>query len=53
MIARKDEDVPGLLRTYGIDVLIDGVSGAEVPVFTDALHGRQDLDEVAEFPGDH
>jgi hypothetical protein len=44
--------VMGLFRADGVDVLEDGVGGALVPGLGDALHGRKDLDELAEFRGD-
>ncbi len=52
VIAGEDEDVLGLLGADGVDVLVDGVGGALVPGLGDALHGGQDLDELAEFVGD-
>jgi hypothetical protein len=52
VVAGEDEDVLGLFRADGVDVLEDGVGGALVPGLGDALHGRKDLDELAEFRGD-
>ena len=52
VVAGEDEDVFGLLGADGVDVLVDGVGGAHVPVGADALHGGQDLDELAELLGD-
>jgi hypothetical protein len=52
MVAGEDEDVLGLLRADGVDVLEDGVGGALIPALGNALHGRKDLDELAEFAGD-
>ena len=52
VVAGEDEDVLGLLGADGVDVLVDGVGGALVPGLRDALHGRQDLDELAELVGD-
>ncbi len=49
VVAGEDEDVLGLLGADGINVLINGVGGAHIPVVADALHGRQDLDEFADF----
>ncbi len=40
VVARKDDDVLGLFGADGVDVLVDGVGGALVPGFGDALHGR-------------
>ena len=42
----------GLLGADGVDVLVDGVGGALVPGLGDALHGGEDLDELAELVGD-
>ena len=52
VVAGEDEDVLGLLGADGVDVLVDGVGGALVPGLGDALHGRKNLDELAEFVGD-
>ena len=41
----------GLLGANGVDVLINGVGRAHVPVFADPLHRRQDLDELAQLIG--
>ena len=46
------KDVLGTLAADGIDVLVDGIGGSLVPVLADALHGRKDFDELAEFAGD-
>ena len=51
VVAGKNEDVLGLLGADGVDVLVNGVGGAHVPVVADALHGRQDLDELAQLAG--
>src|SRR5215471_15957266 len=42
--------MPRLLGADGIDVLVHRVSRSHVPVFTDALHRRQDLNELPQFP---
>ncbi len=52
VVAGEDEDVLGLLGADGVDVLVDGVGGALVPGLGDALHGGQDLDELAQLVGD-
>ena len=52
VVAGEDEHVLRLLGADGVDVLVDGVGRAHVPVGADALHGRQDLNELAEFLGD-
>ena len=52
VVAGEDEDVFGLLGADGVDVLVDGIGGSLVPGLGDALHGGQDLNELAEFVGD-
>ena len=52
VVAGEDDDVLGLFGADGVDVLVDGVGGALVPGLGDALHGREDLDELAELVGD-
>ena len=47
VVAGEDDDVLGFFGADGVDVLVDGVGGALVPGFGDALHGREDLDELA------
>ena len=49
VVAGQDDDVPRGLALDRVDVLVDGVGGAQVPVLADALLRRQDLDELAEF----
>ncbi len=49
VIARQDENVFRLLCSNRVDVLVDGVRGSHVPVLADALHRRQDLNELAQF----
>src|SRR5262249_31167270 len=51
VITREDEDVRRFLAFDGIEVLIDGVGRAEVPVLAHALLWRQDFDELAELFG--
>ena len=48
MIAGENEDVACLGLLDGVDVLIDGVGGALVPVFVDALLRREDFDIFVE-----
>ena len=48
VVAGKDDGVVGALAADGIDVLIDGVGGAQVPAGGDAHLRRQDFDEVAQ-----
>jgi hypothetical protein len=52
VVAGKDEDVLWFFRADGIDVLKDSVGGALVPGLGDALHGRKNLDELAELTRD-
>ena len=40
VIAGQDHDIFGALFFQGVDILIDGVGGALVPVFVDPLLGR-------------
>src|SRR5277367_6422882 len=47
MVAGEDEDEIGLFRADGIDVLIDGVGGALIPVLRDAHLRRENFDEIA------
>jgi len=49
VIAGKNKDVFGLLGADGINVLVDRVGGALIPLVADALHGGQDFDELANF----
>ena len=51
VVAGEDQHVLGLLGADGVDVLVDGVGGAQVPVLAHPLHGRQDLDELAQVAG--
>ena len=52
VVAGEDDDVSRVLALEGVQVLVHGVGSAEVPVFTDSLLRRQDLDELAELLGD-
>ncbi len=49
VIASKDDDVLGAFLFERVDVLINGVGGALVPLFVDALLGRDDVDELAQL----
>ena len=49
VVARQNEDVLWLLRPDRIDILIDRVRRALVPALRNALHGRQNLDELAQL----
>jgi len=48
VIARQNHDVARTLAADGVDVLVDGVGGAEIPVGGDAHLRGKDFDEVAE-----
>ena len=48
VVAGENEDVIRLLAADRIDVLVDGVRGALIPVLRNAHLRRQDFDEVAE-----
>ena len=48
VVAGQDEDVAGVGLLDGVDVLVDGVGGALVPVLVDALLRRQHLDVLVE-----
>src|SRR5271163_4247034 len=47
VVAGEDEDEVGLLGADGIDVLIDGIGGALIPVLRDAHLWRENFDEIA------
>src|SRR5580658_8391837 len=47
VIAGEDEDEVGLFRADGIDVLVNGVGGALIPVLRDAHLRSEDFDEIA------
>src|SRR5277367_1432811 len=47
VVAGEDEDEVGLFRADGIDVLINGVGGALVPVLGDAHLRSENFDEIA------
>src|SRR5437764_14398297 len=49
MVARQNQNVLRLLRAYGINVLINGVGGALVPLIADALHRRQHFNKFPYF----
>ena len=48
VIARENDGVVGALAADGIDILVNGVRGAEIPTRGDAHLRRQNFDEVAE-----
>ena len=47
MVAGKNQHVLGLLGADGINILINRVGRALIPLVADPLHGRQDFDELA------
>ena len=49
VVAREHDQVPRLLAQDGIQVLVDGVGGAEVPVLADPLLRAENLDELPEL----
>jgi hypothetical protein len=49
VVAGEDDHVLGLLAADRVDVLVDRVGGAHIPVGAGALHGRQQLEELAQF----
>ena len=52
VIAGQHDQVPRLLALDRVEVLVDGVGGALVPVLADPLLRVQHLDELAELVGD-
>ena len=52
VVARQDDQVARVLAQDRVEVLIDRVGRALIPVLADALLRRQDLDELAELVGD-
>src|SRR5580704_5462096 len=48
MVAGKDEDVTGLLAADGINILINGISGALIPVLRNAHLWRKYFDEISQ-----
>ena len=52
VVTGQHDHVARLLAHDRIEVLIDGVGGALIPLLADALLRRQDLDELAELFGD-
>jgi len=53
VIPGEDDYVFGLLGADGINILIDCVCRSHVPVFTNSLHGRQNLNELADFAAEN
>ena len=49
VIAGKNQHILGLFGADGIDVLVNRVRRALIPLLAHALHGRQDFDELAHF----
>ena len=52
VIARQHDQLLRVLAKDRIEVLVDGVGGALVPLLADPLLRTQDLDELAELVGD-
>ena len=52
VVAGQDDDVGGPLFLDGVDVLVDGVGGALVPMLVDPLLRRHDVDELAQLAGE-
>ena len=48
VVAGKNDGVAGALAADGINILVNGVGGAEIPVRGDAHLRRQDFDEFAQ-----
>jgi hypothetical protein len=49
VISGKNHYVLRLLRTDRVDVLINGVGGALIPLVADPLHGREDFNELPDL----
>jgi hypothetical protein len=49
VVAGKDQNMFTGLAPEGIEVLVDGVGGSLVPMFSYPPHGRQNLQEIAQF----
>ena len=49
VVAAQDDHVRRLFAADRVDVLIDRIGGAHVPVGAGALHGRQQLKELAQL----
>src|SRR5439155_26062049 len=49
---RQDDDVARLLRSDGINILVNRVGCALIPLIADPLHWRKDFDELSQFARD-
>ena len=49
MISGQDQDLIGAVFTNFIDILVDAIRRAQVPVLSDLLLCRDDLDELTKF----
>ena len=49
VVAGKDQNILAGLAPKRVQVLVDGVGGSLVPVFSHPPHGGQNLDELAQF----
>ena len=47
VIAGKNQHVLGLLGADGINVLVNRIGSALIPLIADALHGRKHFDELS------
>ena len=52
VVAREHDDQPGIGHLDRVDVLVDGVGGAEIPVLVDPLLRRQHVQKLAQFPAE-
>src|SRR6202035_5761307 len=53
VIAGKNDDVLGLLGADRINILIDRIGGALIPLIAHPLHGRQDFHELSNLSAEH
>ena len=49
VVAGEDQHFLGTFFFDGVNILVDGVGGALVPIFVDPLLGRHHVDEFAQF----
>ena len=52
VVAGEHDEMSRVLAQDRIEVLVDRIGGAEIPVLADALLRAENLDELAEFVGD-
>jgi hypothetical protein len=53
VIAGKNEDVFGLLGADGINILVNRVSRALIPLIADPLHGGKNFDKLSDFAAEN